>query len=291
MPHVARPDGASIYYETLGNGFPLLLFAPGGVSSQIGFWRRSAINPIEAFSGDFMVIGMDQRNAGKSSAPLAAVSYDLTVSDQLAVLDAMGATTALVMGGCIGVAYCLRIAKEAPDRIVGAVCQDPVGLDHTNSIDVFMAMFKPTVALAREKGVAAVVESAQRDPLFVTNNEAGPFAPSIARDAAFRDQVLALSADQYVRLIEDYAAGVWPDQPPFMSVEESWVPTCRVPLLVLPGSDPFHPTSVAHRICELAPEARCLDVDCRSTEKIGGTIETIRAFLKEHAGKTPVSAG
>jgi pimeloyl-ACP methyl ester carboxylesterase len=290
MPHVARPDGASIYYETFGSGFPLLLFAPGGVSSQIGFWRRSAINPIDAFSSDFMVIGMDQRNAGKSSAPLAPVSYDITAGDQLAVLDAAGASRALVMGGCIGVAYCLRIAREAPERIVGAVCQDPVGLDHTNSIDVFMAMFKPTIALAREKGVGAVVESAQRDPLFVTNNEAGPFAPSMARDAAFRDQVLALSPDQYVRLIDDYAAGLWPDQPPFMSVPESWVATCQVPLLVLPGSDPFHPTSVAQRLCELAPDARCLDVDCRSPEKIGGTIETIRGWLKERAAKASVRA-
>jgi pimeloyl-ACP methyl ester carboxylesterase len=283
MPHVERPDGATIYYEVYGSGFPLLLFAPGGVNSQIGFWRRSAINPIEAFNDEFMVIGMDQRNAGKSAAPLAPVSYELTAGDQLAVLDAAGVEKALVMGGCIGVAYCLRIVREAPDRIVGAVCQDPVGLDHTNSIDVFMAMFKPTMALAEEKGVGAVVASAEANPIFVTNNEAGPFAASIGRNPAFRDQVLALSSEQYIKLIEDYAAGVWPDSPPFMSVPESWVPTCPAPLLVLPGSDPFHPTSVAQRLCELAPDARCLDVDCRSEAKIEGTIEEIRTFLREQA--------
>jgi pimeloyl-ACP methyl ester carboxylesterase len=286
MPHVERPDGAQIYYEVFGSGFPLLLFAPGGVNSQIGFWQRSAINPIEAFSDEFMVIGMDQRNAGKSPGPLSPVSYDLTAGDQLAVLNAAGVDRALVMGGCIGVAYCLRIIKEAPDRIVGAVCQDPVGLDHTNSIDVFMAMFKPTIALAREKGVPAVVASAEANPIFVTNNEAGPFAARIARDSAFKDKVLALSTDAYVKLIEDYAAGVWPDSPPFMSVPEEWVPTCPAPLLVLPGSDPFHPTSVAHRLCELAPNARCLDVDCRSNaEKLPGTIEAIREFLREQAAK------
>jgi hypothetical protein len=68
-----------------------------------------------------------------------------------------------------------------------------------------------------------------------------------------------------------------------MSVPESWVPTCPAPLLVLPGSDPFHPTSVAQRLCELAPDARCLDVDCRSEAKIEGTIEEIRTFLREQA--------
>ena len=38
MPTVTRPDGAVIHYETWGDGFPLLLIAPGGVSSQIDFW-------------------------------------------------------------------------------------------------------------------------------------------------------------------------------------------------------------------------------------------------------------
>ena len=284
MPTISRPDGAAIYYEVHGEGFPLLLFAPGGVNSQVEFWQRSAINPIKEFSNEFMVIGMDQRNAGRSHAPLSPVSYELTVTDQLAVLDDAGVEKALVMGGCIGVAYALRIAKEAPERIVAAVCQDPVGLDQTNSIDVFMAMFKPTIELARTKGVPAVVESAVANPMFVMNNEAGPFAQRLHDDAAFREEALRLSADEYVALIDGYAAGVWPDSPPFMSVPESWIPECRAALLVLPGSDPFHPTSVAQRLCELAPRARCLDVDCRSnTKKLPGTIDTVREFLREQA--------
>lgn len=69
-----------------------------------------------------------------------------------------------------------------------------------------------------------------------------------------------------------------------MSVPESWVDECPASLLVLPGSDPFHPTSVAHRLCELAPKARCLDVDCRSNaDKLPATIEEVRAFLRQQA--------
>jgi hypothetical protein len=48
---------------------------------------------------------------------------------------------------------------------------------------------------------------------------------------------------------------------------------------VLPGRDPFHPTSVAERVCRDAPNARCLPVDCRSPENLAGTIEEVRAFL------------
>jgi pimeloyl-ACP methyl ester carboxylesterase len=89
MPHVDRPDGARIYYEIHGRGFPLLLFAPGGVSSQISFWESSAVNPFD-FADEFMVIGMDQRNAGRSPAPLAAPSWEDHCADQRAVLAEPG---------------------------------------------------------------------------------------------------------------------------------------------------------------------------------------------------------
>ena len=283
MPEVTRPDGAVIHYETWGDGHPLLLIAPGGVNSEIAFWLRSAINPIEEFSDEFLVIGMDQRHAGRSWQAPPVFSYELTAGDQLAVLDAVGVDRSHAWGGCIGVAHALRLAQEAPGRISAVVGQDPVGLDKTNSIDVFTRMFEPTIALAREQGAAAVVASALDNPTFVVNNGGGPLALRINRDAAFRAEIEAQTADEYIALIEEFSAGVWPDLPPLMSVEESWLPRCETPLLILPGSDPFHPTGVAHLICERAPSARCLDVDCRSDEQRAGTIATIRAFLHEHA--------
>ncbi|MBM4441478.1 MAG: alpha/beta hydrolase [Candidatus Rokubacteria bacterium] len=283
MPETRGPDGARIHYETFGSGYPLLLIAPGGVNSEIAFWQRSVINPIEQFAREFMVIGMDQRHAGDSWEAPAEFSYELTSADQVAVLDAVGARRAHVWGGCIGVAHALHLVKAAPERVSAVVGQDPVGLDATNSIDVFMRMFEPTVATARKEGTAAVVAAAMENPVFVANNAAGPFARRIHRDEAFRARVAAMGSDDYVALIERFAAGVWPDRPPVMSVTEEWLRGCPAPLLILPGSDPFHPTGVARRICELAPRARCLDVDCRSDAKRAGTIESIRAFLREHA--------
>jgi hypothetical protein len=44
MPVFTRPD-AEIHYEVHGYGFPLLLFAPGGLRSQLEYWRRSPSNP------------------------------------------------------------------------------------------------------------------------------------------------------------------------------------------------------------------------------------------------------
>ena len=282
MPDVTRPDGALIHYETFGRGYPLLLFAPGGVNSEIAAWEQfSVINPIAEFARDFMVIGMDQRHAGGSWSAPTTFSYDLTVADQLAVLDDLGLESAHVWGGCIGVCYFLRLIREAPDRISAAVGQDPVGLDETNSVDVFTAMFEPTINLAREKGTIAVVLSAHDDPLFVVNNPGGPFARRITVDDEFRTMIEAMSADEYVALVQSFSNSIWPDSPPYMTVSEDWVRTCPSPLLILPGSDEFHPTGIAEKICADAPRAHCLDVDCRSDTKLAGTIEAIRTFLLE----------
>ena len=282
MPDVRRPDGAVIHYETFGEGYPLLCFAPGGVNSEIDFWSVSAINPIKEFASDFMVIGMDQRNAGKSPAPAAPAPYDVMVADQLAVLDAVGVQRAHTFGGCIGVAFILRIAQEAPERITAGVGQDPVGLNHTNSVETFMDMFRPTLALARGDGVGSVIDAAMANPTFMANNAAGPFARRIHDDAEFREEIGGMGGETYASLIEAYADAIWPDRPPYFSVDEEFVRACETPLLILPGSDAFHPTSIAEQICRDARNAHCLDVDCRSEEKLAGTIEAVRSFLKEH---------
>ena len=44
MPVFTRPD-AEIHYEVHGSGYALLLFAPGGLRSQLAFWRHSPSNP------------------------------------------------------------------------------------------------------------------------------------------------------------------------------------------------------------------------------------------------------
>ncbi len=280
MPSVIRSDGAQIYYEVHGRGFPLLLFAPGGINSQISFWSNSAINPFD-FADEFMVIGMDQRNAEHSPAPLAAPTWADHVADQRAVLDAVGVERTLLWGGCIGVAYVLRFIQESPTRVVAAVGQDPVGLfDGVNTRQTFFEMFEPTIAASRSGGMRAVVDAALSNPLFVRNNVGGPFAARIAADAAFRDEALAIDPGAYERIIRAYDDQMWGAHGAFMSVEESFIPTCLAPLLILPGTDEFHPTAIAERICAEAPHATCLAPDCRAPEKVHETRERILAFLR-----------
>ena len=283
MPDITRPDGAVIHYDTYGSGPPVLLIAPGGVSSQVGIWRGAEIDPIAELADEFTLVAMDQRHAGKSWNAPPTFSYDLAWQDQLAVLDDAGIGVAQVWGGCIGVGYLLRLIQEAPGRISGAVGQDPVGLDHTNSRTTFTDMFEPTLALAHAEGVEAVMHDALRNPVFLNHNASGPFAQRVGRDPAFRDRLRDMSTDEYVALINAFAEAIWPDSPPYFTVSEDWLRTCPAPLIILPGSDDFHPTSVSEKICAEAPDAFCLDVDCRSPAKRESTVATIRVFLREHA--------
>ena len=285
MPEIKRPDGATIRYEVFGSGYPLLLIAPGGVSSQVEFWQRSTINPIERFANDFQVIAMDQRHAGKSLAPMRPFSYDTCNADQVAVLDAVGAKTAHVMGGCIGCAHIWRLLSNAPDRITAAVAQDPVGLDASNDIEVFYRMFHETMRLARADGVEAVIAAARENPMFVMNNGAGPFAPLLNASEEARAELMDMGRERYIALIVEFRDGIWPPNAPYFTVSEAWMRSLETPVLVLPGRDQFHPTGVAQQICREAPGATCLAPECRDPENLEATVEAIRSFLKQHTPK------
>ncbi len=280
MPTLARPDGTAIHYEVFGSGYPLLLIAPGGVSSEIAFWARSVFDPTVELAGDFRVIAMDQRFAGSSHAPAKAFTWEDAARDQLAVLDAVGAERAHIMGGCIGCAHAWNLMSRAPGRVTAAVCQNPVGLDETNSPGTFYAMFNETMRLARAEGMAAVVAKAKENPLFVANNGAGPFSSRIHADAAFAAQIAEMTTEGYIALIIRFRDGMWPDNPPYFTVSEEWMRASETPMLILPGQDPFHPTGIARRIAREAQSAEFVELGWAAPENKAATIERVRRFLR-----------
>lgn len=139
MPYFEQDD-VKIYYEEYGEGFPLLLIAPGGMQSAISFWDNAPWNPIEQLSDRYRVIAMDQRNAGKSVAPVSADDgWHVYTSDQLALMDHLGADRFHVAGMCIGGPYVMGLIERAPERVASGVLFQPIGLDGNR--DAFYAMF------------------------------------------------------------------------------------------------------------------------------------------------------
>jgi len=126
-------QATTIRYEVSGEGYPLLLLAPGGLNSTVEMWSRAAIDPLTAFAGEFTMVAMDQRNAGQSTGPFAVADpWGSFVDDQLALMDHLGFDKFLVMGCCIGCSYALKLSERAPARITTAVLEQPIGITEEN---------------------------------------------------------------------------------------------------------------------------------------------------------------
>ena len=133
-------DGVRLHYDVEGDGFPILVIAPGGMRSANDLWATVPWNPRPALANRYQVIGMDQRNAGASTAPVSAADGWATyTADQLALLDHLGVEECHVLGMCIGGPYIFGLLMSATDRFRSAVLLQPVGIDDNRA--AFTEMF------------------------------------------------------------------------------------------------------------------------------------------------------
>ena len=134
MSFVERGD-ARLHYDVEGEGFPVFTLAPGGPRSANDVWQRIPWNPRERLRDEYQVIGMDQRNAGASRAPIAASDgWHTYLADQLAVLDHLGVEQCHLLGMCIGGPFIFGLLAAAPGRFRSAVLLQPVGLDGNREV-------------------------------------------------------------------------------------------------------------------------------------------------------------
>jgi pimeloyl-ACP methyl ester carboxylesterase len=141
------------------------------------------INPMAELSDGFRVIGFDQRNAGRSTAPVAPTdSWRTYASDAIGLLDHLGIDKTHAMGGCIGSSYVLGLIQAAPDRVAAGVLQNPIGLSAGNRGD-FYGMFDQWTAGLPDRARPSTW-SAFREAMF-----GGEFVFSVSREFVRRCQV------------------------------------------------------------------------------------------------------
>lgn len=141
MPEFKSGD-RTLYFETAGSSTApaLLLIAPGGMKSTISFWSSTPWNPMTELSDAYYVIAMDQRNAGRSSAPVSAADgWHTYTQDQLDLMDHLGIERFHVAGMCIGGPYSLGLIEKAPGRVLSATLFQTIGRDNNQA--EFYAMF------------------------------------------------------------------------------------------------------------------------------------------------------
>jgi pimeloyl-ACP methyl ester carboxylesterase len=111
MPYLKRSD-AEIYYETYGDGPPLLFCSVTGLDHQA--WR---FHQIPEFSRDHRVIVFDYRGTGKSSKTVQKYSIEMFTEDAAALLDHMNVERAIVCGHSMGGVIAQFLAIEYPRKV------------------------------------------------------------------------------------------------------------------------------------------------------------------------------
>ena len=117
MP-VLKLDDAEIHFEEFGAGFPILLFAPGGMRSEASLWHAPPDGPPRAWNDWTQAIKAIEADHG----------WHTYAADHIALMDHLGIEQFHTLGGCIGSSFCLKLCEMVPDRISAAVLQNPIGL-------------------------------------------------------------------------------------------------------------------------------------------------------------------
>ncbi len=214
MPSLQR-DGATLYYEEFGRGFPVLTFAPAGLQSTIAVWSQPSapISPITELAGEFRVIAMDQRNAGgRSRGPITARDgWDTYTADHVAVLDHLGIERCHLYGQCIGGSFILNFLKHRAERVAAAVLAQPIGR---------VGPLPPGRAARFDAWAASLTDHPEATPAVL--------------DAFYRNL---------------YGPGF------VYCVDRAFVATVRTPCLVLAGNDEAHPLAISEELARLLPNA------------------------------------
>lgn len=113
MPMLNR-DGVNLYYEVHGDQGPVILLTHG-YSATSQMWAGQ----VDLLSKDHRLVTWDMRGHGRSDSPddPALYSETATVGDMAALLDAVGATSAIVGGLSLGGYMSLAFNRIHPNRV------------------------------------------------------------------------------------------------------------------------------------------------------------------------------
>lgn len=146
MPYT-QSGGAKIYWETCGEGEPLLLIL--GLGATMEQWHRIA----PALSARFQTILFDNRGLGRSDVTPGPYSIEELADDAAAVLHAAGVSSAHVfgmsMGGMIAQELALRHPGTVRSLVLGCTtCGGSAGVLAAREV---RASLDPDPALSREE--------------------------------------------------------------------------------------------------------------------------------------------
>lgn len=148
MPTV-RIDGADIYYETYGDGPPVMLVA--GLGGAGSYWQPQ-IGPL---SKHFRVIVHDHRGTGASTHQNMKYSVERMAADTVGIMDALNIDSAHLVGHSTGGAIGQIIGIENPERLRSIVMY----ASWTKADEYFRRVFEIRKAIVLQQGAMAYIRA------------------------------------------------------------------------------------------------------------------------------------
>lgn len=152
MPFL-NANGIRTYYETSGDGEPLVLLHNDAMSLEV--WRRL----LPHLAAGRRVIAYDRRGHGKSEVPPAEAPFTVEVlaEDLRGLLDGLGVRRVNLFGCSGGATTALGFALAHPERARRLILAEPpiLGLQQDHPIDTAGLSGETVARILREAGVAA----------------------------------------------------------------------------------------------------------------------------------------
>ncbi|CAN5222849.1 alpha/beta hydrolase [soil metagenome] len=110
MPYLSLND-INVYYETCGQGEPLLLIH--GLGSSTRDWEPQ----VNSLAKHYQVIRFDLRGHGKTDKPNAPYSISLFTQDTAQLIQALGLQSVSVVGHSLGGMIAFQLALDFPQSV------------------------------------------------------------------------------------------------------------------------------------------------------------------------------
>lgn len=250
-------DGINTRYEVIGDGPPILMYAPGGFDATIDKWRNQGVYArvkfLEHLPKKYRCIVFDRRECGESGGRVEAVTWQHYALQGKLLLEKLGIERAHLMGGCMGVSCVMAFAVAYPQATMSMLCWWPVG-GAKYRIKAH-ERFRAHLEFVRSRGLAAVVSHVEKP--FNADPKGGPWASVLRHDREFAASFA--KTKNYEQIVEKMCRNLF-DRDTSPGAEPEDLMKLQVPAIVIPGKDESHATSAARYLEECLPKSQYWDV-------------------------------